>query len=106
MVTNQKTSQTESKDAVQGKKQRGFAAMDAAQQKAISAKGGRAAHESGNAHEFSSEEARAAGRKGGRASHQAMQAARLRSQRQEQEEAMRESVEIAAEESARPAHLR
>jgi hypothetical protein len=37
--------------------------MDAAKQREIAAKGGRAAHQSGNAHEFSSEEARAAGRK-------------------------------------------
>lgn len=47
---------------------RGFAAMDPQQQREIAAKGGRAAHESGNAHEFTSEEAREAGRKGGQAS--------------------------------------
>lgn len=46
---------------------RGFAGMDAAKQREIAAKGGRAAHRSGNAHEFDSEEARAAGRAGGRA---------------------------------------
>lgn len=44
---------------------RGFASMDAAKQRAIASRGGRAAHEQGTAHEFSSEEARAAGRKGG-----------------------------------------
>lgn len=44
---------------------RGFASMDAAKQKSIASRGGRAAHEQGTAHEFSSEEARAAGRKGG-----------------------------------------
>ena len=44
---------------------RGFAAMDAAKQREIASKGGRAAHEKGTAHEFTSEEARAAGRKGG-----------------------------------------
>lgn len=33
----------------------------------IASKGGRAAHESGNAHEFDSEEAREAGQKGGQA---------------------------------------
>lgn len=43
------------------KRPRGFAAMDPAKQRAISAEGGRAAHQSGNAHEFNSEEARAAG---------------------------------------------
>lgn len=40
---------------------RGFAGMDPAQQRAIAAEGGRAAHASGKAHEFTSEEARAAG---------------------------------------------
>jgi general stress protein YciG len=44
------------------KKSRGFAAMDPERQRAIASKGGRAAHESGKAHEWSSEEARAAGR--------------------------------------------
>lgn len=46
---------------------RGFASMDEDKQREIAAKGGRAAHETGNAHEFSSEEAREAGRKGGEA---------------------------------------
>ena len=46
---------------------RGFAAMSAEKQKEIASKGGRAAHEQGVAHEWSSEEARAAGRKGGQA---------------------------------------
>jgi general stress protein YciG len=44
---------------------RGFAGMDDEQQREIASKGGKAAHESGNAHEFNSEEAREAGRKGG-----------------------------------------
>jgi general stress protein YciG len=44
---------------------RGFAAMDKARQKEIASAGGRAAHERGHAHEFTSEEARQAGRKGG-----------------------------------------
>ena len=46
---------------------RGFAAMDKTRQKEIASAGGRAAHERGNAHEFTSEEARQAGRKGGQA---------------------------------------
>ena len=46
-------------------KPRGFAAMDAAKQREIASKGGKAAHEKGTAHEFTSEEAREAGRKGG-----------------------------------------
>ena len=49
-----------------GKSERGFAAMDPARQRAIASDGGKAAHLSGNAHEFNSEEAREAGRKGGR----------------------------------------
>ena len=44
---------------------RGFAAMDPERQREIARKGGRAAHRSGNAHQFDSEEAREAGRKGG-----------------------------------------
>ncbi|GMA15584.1 KGG domain-containing protein [Deinococcus metallilatus] len=48
---------------------RGFAAMDPARQREIASQGGRAAHRSGNAHQFTSEEAREAGRKGGQASH-------------------------------------
>lgn len=41
---------------------RGFASMDPEKQREIAAEGGRAAHASGNAHEFNSEEARKAGR--------------------------------------------
>ncbi|WP_202929067.1 KGG domain-containing protein [Chitinophaga agri] len=47
------------------KDKRGFASMDAAMQRAIASKGGRAAHAQGVAHEFNSAEAREAGRKGG-----------------------------------------
>jgi general stress protein YciG len=39
--------------------------MDEAKQRAIASKGGKAAHQRGTAHEFSSAEAREAGRKGG-----------------------------------------
>lgn len=46
---------------------RGFAGMDANQQREIAAKGGRASHAQGSAHEFNSQEAREAGRKGGEA---------------------------------------
>ncbi|MGK4005857.1 KGG domain-containing protein [Sorangium sp. So ce1036] len=46
---------------------RGFAAMDERQQRQIASMGGKAAHEKGTAHEFSSEEAREAGKKGGAA---------------------------------------
>jgi general stress protein YciG len=47
------------------KSNRGFAAMDEEKQREIASKGGKAAHESGNAHEFNSDEAREAGKKGG-----------------------------------------
>lgn len=47
------------------KSKRGFAAMSPQQVSAIASKGGKAAHAKGTAHEWSSEEARAAGRKGG-----------------------------------------
>ena len=40
---------------------RGFASMDPARQRQIASEGGKAAHASGNAHEFNSEEARRAG---------------------------------------------
>lgn len=46
---------------------RGFASMDEDRQREIASEGGRAAHASGHAHEFDSEEAREAGRKGGQA---------------------------------------
>lgn len=52
-------------DQHHGTSHRGFASMDRDKQRAIAAKGGRAAHASGNAHEFSPAEARVAGRKGG-----------------------------------------
>ncbi len=47
------------------KRPRGFAAMDPDRQREIASKGGRIAHLRGNAHEFTTEEAREAGRKGG-----------------------------------------
>lgn len=50
------------------KSRRGFAAMSPEQQRRIASEGGRASHESGRGHRFSSEEARAAGRKGGQIS--------------------------------------
>jgi uncharacterized protein len=51
------------------KEDRGFASMDRTRQREIASKGGRAAHEKGTAHEWTSEQAREAGRKGGLASH-------------------------------------
>lgn len=86
MPSNQK----DQKKGQQGSSQRGFAGMNEEQQREISAKGGRAAHQSGNAHEFDSEEAREAGRKGGQASHASSRAAQQNkgstSNRSEEEE--------------------
>ncbi len=45
---------------------RGFASMDEDKQREIASQGGKAAHEKGTAHEFTSEEAKKAGAKGGR----------------------------------------
>ena len=47
--------------------------MDRHKQKEIASKGGKAAHQKGTAHEWTSEEAREAGRKGGMASHRRKQ---------------------------------
>ena len=51
------------------KKKRGFATMNPEQVRELARRGGAAAHRLGTAHEFSSDEARAAGRKGGSATH-------------------------------------
>jgi len=50
-------------DSPAGSKQsaRGFASMDPQRQREIASEGGRAAHQKGTAHEFTSEEARRAG---------------------------------------------
>ena len=47
--------------------------MDRMKQREIASKGGKAAHQKGTAHEWTSEEAREAGRKGGMASHRRKQ---------------------------------
>jgi hypothetical protein len=44
-----------------GTRNRGFASMDPQRQREIASQGGKAAHEKGTAHEFTSEEARRAG---------------------------------------------
>jgi len=44
-----------------GTKNRGFASMDPQRQREIASEGGKAAHQKGTAHEFTSEEARRAG---------------------------------------------
>ena len=65
---NSGATDSRAQSGVSRKTPRGFAAMDPQAQRAIAAKGGRAAHQKGTAHEVTSEEARVAGRKGGEAS--------------------------------------
>jgi uncharacterized protein len=55
------------------KEDRGFASMERNKQREIASKGGKAAHQQGSAHEWTSDEAREAGRKGGTASHRRKQ---------------------------------
>jgi uncharacterized protein len=55
-------------EVVRVKERRGFASMSPEKQREIASKGGRAAHQKGTAHEWTSEEARSAGRKGGQIS--------------------------------------
>jgi uncharacterized protein len=62
------------------KEDRGFASMDRSKQREIASKGGKAAHQKGTAHEWTSEEAREAGRKGGMASHRRKQEQQPQSQ--------------------------
>lgn len=69
-----------------GTSNRGFASMDPELQRAIASKGGKAAHQSGNAHRFTSEEAREAGRKGGQAAHRSSSARASRSSDEYEEE--------------------
>jgi general stress protein YciG len=55
----QSSKRTGNKQSATGK--RGFASMDPARQREIASEGGKAAHQRGTAHEFTSEEARKAG---------------------------------------------
>lgn len=55
------------------REKRGFASMDRSKQREIASKGGRAAHQKGTAHEWTTEEAKQAGRKGGLNSHRPKQ---------------------------------
>jgi general stress protein YciG len=90
MATNTNTNGRE------GKSNRGFASMAPERQREIASLGGRAAHRDGTAHEFTSEEARAAGRKGGEA--RALRSA----QRREQTLAMAADTGRRAEEPQAP----
>jgi hypothetical protein len=58
----------QARNASERRERRGFASMSAEKQREIASKGGRAAHQKGTAHEWTSEEARSAGRKGGQIS--------------------------------------
>ena len=62
-------SETRVAEAPKPRRPRGFAAMDRTKVSEIASKGGKAAHAAGTAHQFSSDEARAAGKKGGVAPH-------------------------------------
>jgi uncharacterized protein len=59
---------------------RGFAALSPERIRELASKGGKAAHAAGTAHQFNSEEGRAAGRKGGHATHAARRKAAERSE--------------------------
>ena len=63
--TNTNTQNQNPNGSKDHKDRRGFASMDPEKQRKIASEGGKAAHAKGTAHEFNSEEARAAGRKGG-----------------------------------------
>jgi len=58
---------------------RGFAAMPSELVRELAQRGGRSAHRSGRAHQFTSDEAREAGKKGGHASALKRKAARTKS---------------------------
>jgi general stress protein YciG len=65
--THEESTDMATKNPGSGTSKRGFASMDEERQREIASEGGRAAHASGNAHQFTSEEARRAGQKGGEA---------------------------------------
>lgn len=69
---------------------RGFAAMTAEQRTTIASQGGKAAHAGGKAHQFTSEEARAAGSK---RHERARQAARDRGERVPQDDEAHEALD-------------
>jgi uncharacterized protein len=64
--------------------------MERIKQREIASKGGKAAHQKGTAHEWTSEEAREAGRKGGMASHR---------RKQEQQDQQDQQSEVASDAS-------
>ncbi len=77
-----------------GTSNRGFASMDAQKQREIASKGGKAAHQKGTAHQFTSEEARRAGSKGGRAARQKRTAAQQAAQMNEEKDASKKEPSV------------
>ena len=67
-MTDAATEKDRTMTNVERKERRGFASMSPEKQREIASKGGRAAHQKGTAHEWTSDEARSAGRKGGQIS--------------------------------------
>ena len=63
LVDSKESEMTEKYEGSTPRTKRGFAAMSPERQRQIASLGGRAAHQSGHAHEFTSEEARIAGKK-------------------------------------------
>ncbi|MDQ1834704.1 KGG domain-containing protein [Massilia scottii] len=61
MATNNQGNKQSGSPASKGTSNRGFASMDPERQREIASEGGKAAHQKGTAHEFTSEEARRAG---------------------------------------------
>ncbi|SHG52252.1 KGG domain-containing protein [Massilia sp. CF038] len=61
MAASKQGSKEGNKQSGSGTSNRGFASMDPERQREIASEGGKAAHEKGTAHEFTSEEARRAG---------------------------------------------
>ena len=55
----------DNRESEKSKSRQGFAAMSTEKHREIARKGGKAAHEKGVAHKWTSEEARLAGKKGG-----------------------------------------
>lgn len=64
-VLNDTDSQDAEENPRSGRGNQGFASMSKEKQREIASKGGKAAHEAGTAHEWTSEEAAEAGRRGG-----------------------------------------
>ncbi|CUI04635.1 KGG domain-containing protein [Massilia antarctica] len=61
MATNNQGNKQSGSPGGKGTSNRGFASMDPERQREIASEGGKAAHQKGTAHEFTSEEARRAG---------------------------------------------